>query len=177
MRLFDFLQTKKAPVSRTPLICHKMAHYTLPYALFQQLTPTVHVWIDGTMGYQLFRYVAEIEVGDPATREGSYAAIEAFRCFPTETQMMSATAVYLSLKYPETAQVGLDAVAARGMSATPLLLGPLYSIATVVNSSVEQTRYYIVEKTTGGQTRLLQVDKFGREFDLGLGPAPIPSLI
>jgi len=128
MGLFDFLQTKKAPVSRTPLICHKMAHYALPYALFQQVTPTAHAWIDGTIGYQLFRYVAEIEIGDPATREGSCAAIEAFRCFPTETEMMSATAVYLSLKYPETAQVGPDAIAARGMSATPLLLGPLYSI-------------------------------------------------
>jgi hypothetical protein len=52
--LFGFRQPKKQPVSKAPLICYKMAHYALPYALFQQLTPTMHRWIDGQLGYDLF---------------------------------------------------------------------------------------------------------------------------
>ena len=35
----------------------------------------------------------------------------------------------------------------------------------------------MVEQSITEQTRLLRVDKFGREFDLGVGPAPAPPLV
>ena len=63
------------------------------------------------------------------------------------------------------------------MPGRPLLRGPLYSMATVVDNTVEQTNHYVIEQSIGEQTRLLRVDKFGREFDLGVRPVPAPPLI
>jgi hypothetical protein len=63
----------------------------------------------------------------------------AIKAFPVQVEILAATAVYLSLKYPDHARVVAEpGTIIRDMTGGPLLRGPLYSIATVVDSTVEK---------------------------------------
>jgi hypothetical protein len=170
MGLLDFLSSHKSRGASDYFssVSYKMAHGALPYALFQDFAATTQAWVAGELGYAVYEAVANVVIPDPATRLGHYAAIKTLKAFPIEVEILSSTSVYLTLQYRRHE---------RGVLAPHPPLAPLYSIATIANSDVGRTNYYILEKGQEEQTKLLRVDKYIREYDFGLGPAPIPSLI